>query len=442
MAEKSGRKSAAGRSRRGGRGGGDGEPLWIRWLGVTNVMRVRVVQFAPDRNTVVISGPNNAGKSTILESIVMAIGGGKFTPPVPVRKGETRGTIEMELSSGLKIIRDYEDGKERLRLLDNGQPVTSSPQRVLDAFFDRHTFDLMGFLGMSPLEQRRTLLKFLGIEAEMGRLESERRKILDERKGFNLTLNAAREQRYDLPSLPGDFQRSETHWNIGQLSEELSAAEAAVRTLENRRGELERLRDKEQETLDQIRALQEKLEKVRVASEALARDLSEDEMNAPDPEPVRRKLAQAQEHNRWCDVRDQQDECDERVNAAESELRALDGRLSENSDAHKDLLSNVKWPLEGLSFGEDGLEYDGLPLVQASQSERIRVACAVCGASDKPLKVLRIRDGSLLDDESFAAIDAHVREFGLQVFVECVGERGRPGEVIIEDGEIKEQVGQ
>ena len=63
---------------------------------------------------------------------------------------------------------------------------------------------------------------------------------------------------------------------------------------------------------------------------------------------------------------------------------------------------------------------------------------AVGLAVNPKLRVLLIRDGSLLDEDNFATIAAMAEEADAQVWIERVGE-GAECSVIISDGMVKEE---
>ena len=93
-------------------------------------------------------------------------------------------------------------------------------------------------------------------------------------------------------------------------------------------------------------------------------------------------------------------------------------------------------PVKGLSFGEGEVVFNGLPLNQASDAEQLRVSIAIAMAANPKLRVLRIRDGSLLDERSLAAVATMADTQDYQIWIERVDSSGKVG-VHMEDGEVK-----
>ena len=93
-------------------------------------------------------------------------------------------------------------------------------------------------------------------------------------------------------------------------------------------------------------------------------------------------------------------------------------------------------PIDGLSFDSDGVYFKGVPFSQASSAEKLRVSVAMGIAMNPELKVLLIRDGSLLDQKNLKLIAGMANDSGHQVWVERVGS-GEECQVIIEDGYVQ-----
>ncbi len=73
------------------------EPLKIIELRVENVMGLKAAALRPDGTHVIVGGKNMAGKSSLLNSIMFALGGEDAIPPKPVREGETTAKVTLDL---------------------------------------------------------------------------------------------------------------------------------------------------------------------------------------------------------------------------------------------------------------------------------------------------------------------------------------------------------
>ena len=101
-------------------------------------------------------------------------------------------------------------------------------------------------------------------------------------------------------------------------------------------------------------------------------------------------------------------------------------------------MAATEFPIDGLGMDEDGVVYDELPFAQASSAEALRVSVAIGLAMNPKLKVLLIRDGSLLDEDNLRLVAEMAEKHEAQVWIERVGQ-GEECSVIIEDGRITEE---
>ena len=85
-------------------------------LSAENVMGVKAVEISPDGAVIVIGGKNGQGKSSVLNSIMMALGGKKAIPRKPIRDGEKKAEIMVELDEVNVYLRFTNDGKPYLRV--------------------------------------------------------------------------------------------------------------------------------------------------------------------------------------------------------------------------------------------------------------------------------------------------------------------------------------
>jgi hypothetical protein len=110
-------------------------------------------------------------------------------------------------------------------------------------------------------------------------------------------------------------------------------------------------------------------------------------------------------------------------------------RISDIATERSELLSGKKMPVEDLSFDDGGLLYRGIPLAQASDGEKLMVSLGISMAINPTLRVLRIKDGSLLDPTNREIINSMIKEKDYQLWFESVGTDATVG-ILIEEGEI------
>jgi DNA repair exonuclease SbcCD ATPase subunit len=71
-----------------------------------NFQRLKAINITPNANTVLITGKNGAGKSSVLDSIVSALCGKDYCPEKPIRTGEKGARVELDLGK-YKVTRTF-----------------------------------------------------------------------------------------------------------------------------------------------------------------------------------------------------------------------------------------------------------------------------------------------------------------------------------------------
>ena len=103
----------------------------------------------------------------------------------------------------------------------------------------------------------------------------------------------------------------------------------------------------------------------------------------------------------------------------------------------KVLLHSIKLPIEELELTDDGLLFNGYKFENLAESEKLEVSIAISMAMNPKLKVILIRDGSLLDNDSLKAIEKISLKEDYQIWIEKVtSEKDDEKAIFIYEGEI------
>ena len=134
------------------------ETLKVISLHAENVKRIKAIDITPDQSDplVQITGKNANGKTSVLDSIVYALGGERTIPSEPIRKGEKSAEIVLDLGE-LKVTRSFTPNKSYLTV-ESATGALKSPQQVLSKLYGDLTFDPLEFMRMKSTEQRDRLL--------------------------------------------------------------------------------------------------------------------------------------------------------------------------------------------------------------------------------------------------------------------------------------------
>lgn len=417
-------------------------PLTIVELRVENVKRLRSVEVRPDgaNGLVVVGGRNAQGKSSLLDSIEMAIGGGKSIPEEPIRQGERTARIVADLGD-LVVERTFTKNKSEL-VVKNAEGVPQkSPQNLLNSLCSRIAFDPFEFQRKKKEEQAaiirelvpETAAKIRAVEDRRAAAYAERTEANKAAKSVAARLDAMREHR-DAPEREVSVserveQMQAAHDHYLARSKAQTELENADRAVEAREAEIARL----QELLAMAQAGKEKA----LAEQQGAKDRFDAMAPEIDTSALREELQGAEETNRKVRENKERALVREELQSAEKHARELSSEIERLEGEKQGLLEEAKLPIPGLGFDDFGPNLNGLPLDQASQAERLRVSIAIGIALNPRIKVMLVRDGSLLDAESTELLAQAARDAEAQVWLERVSEDGEGCSVVIEDGEIK-----
>ena len=148
------------------------------------------------------------------------------------------------------------------------------------------------------------------------------------------------------------------------------------------------------------------------------------------------KITEARTINHGLDRRRLRDSYGEAIDRLDAEIVQLSAALKENEEAKTKAIESAEFPVPGLAFGDDEVIYRGFPFAQVSNADQIRASVAIGMATNPELRVMRIKDGSLLDKKSMETIAEMAHAHDTQVWIECVDTTGKIG-VYLEDGEVK-----
>ena len=462
------------------------KPQHIVALTVANVKRVVAFKavLSPTGLTI-LSGENAAGKSSVLDAIEMALSG--RVEPKPIHAGAAKGHVVVETEE-LIVTRRYTPNNANgyLDVATKDGTSQKSPQKMLDTMLSTIGFDPLAFSMMKEREQAEELLRICPVELDLAKNALDTKTVYDERTAANREVKRIEAH---LASLPKPMENPPAPVRVTTLVNEKNARlEAHMVRTRKLNTELEALREQDKghqeirqslltahsiqsgimvsQTKNQawVVELRQKLEKAEAEELALTQDLEESERNiekltakvsaipdlVPQATEIKKKLSEA------CDTAD----IDAKITAAESTnklaqeaqeaRKAIEEATDSLVDARKDAehldtehgelvesrriaLQQAKFPVEGLSLGDDGtVILGGIPLQQASTAQKIKLGIHLAIKANPQLRVCFVRDGSLLDANNMKLLADLAKENDIQIWVERV--ENDPGSIQIVDG--------
>ena len=455
----------------------------IKKLTSENVKRLSIVEIVPSGSLVTIGGKNGAGKSSVLDSIAYVLGGDKLVPTQPIRTGEAAASIKLDLGDYV-VTRKF--SRERIPVTNAaGEILTDamipkdtpiqfgptkstlvvtnpegakypSPQALLDKLYGKLTFDPLAFSKEKDAAQNEILRRLVGLD--FTQTDANRKIIFDQRAIDKKTLAIAEGRLNNMPkhaSAKGGYNIVELPLN--EITDEVAKGRSLMKSAEEARSSVAALQ-REGQTLaraheEQLRNIAS-LERQLVAAKdilalhdaAIKKNHGDDvaaqahaaqaEAAVPDFEVLDKRLRDIDASNRA--ARENKLFLAQEQEVKNYQIKIAEGtKTIENLDTIKDtMLREAKFPVKGLSLTDDGVTFEGLPLQEVAASVQLRVSIAIGLALNPTLKVLLIRNGNLLDDDSLKLVAQQAEDAGAQVWMEYVTSTADGVSVMLEDGHV------
>lgn len=411
-----------------------------------NVKRLKAVSITPEGNVVEISGSNGAGKSSLLDSIFFALAGQKYIQSQPIRNGADKGLVEIDLGDIIvrRTFKRQEDNTFTTALIVETKDGArfQKPQDILNKLVGELTYDPLEFTRKKPAEQFDILKGFVSGFDFDGEAR-ERKRLFDERTDVNRRVKELKSQVAGI-SIADDTPEDEI--DVSALTDELQAVGDFNADIHSRSANRQRVSDEADRLEIEAKQLEARAAELLAQAEekrGAAAERREKLANAgslpelKDPSEIRAKIESANIVNESVRRKRHRDQLIAQAEKLEKDAAALTKGI-DDADARKaEAIAKAEIPVPGLGFGDGEILLNGLPFDQASSAEQLRASVAMAMAANTKLRVILIRDGSLLDRASFAILDEMAKENDFQVFIEVV-ESDRPGAIIIEDGSVKE----
>lgn len=412
----------------------------INKLEIENVKRVKAVKIEPSpTGLTIVGGKNNQGKTSVLDAIAWALGGNKYRPSQPERKGSvTQPYLHIVLSNGLVVERKGKNSD--LKVIDpNGQ---KGGQQLLDSFVEELAIDLPKFMNSSAKEKAGILLRIIGVGDQLFELEKQEQELYNKRHAIGQIADQKEKYAKEQPYYPDAPKEPISASDLIQQQQEILA-----RNGENQR-KRQRVTQIQQEFEAQGREVARLTALLNAAQEKysqLQQDLAIAQKDAQDlidesTAELEANIAQIDEINRKVRANLDKDKAEEDARMYRQQYNALTAEIEEVRKRKIDLLDNANLPLPGLSVQDGELIYNGQKWDNMSGSDQLKVATAI-------VRKLKPQCGFVLIDKLEQMDMDTLREFGQwleQEGLQAIATRVSTGEecsIIIEDGYVAGQEG-
>ena len=462
-----------------------------------NFKRLVAVEIKPDGNLVEITGKNGAGKTSVLDAIWAALAGADVICREPIRKGETEARIRLDLGE-IIVTRTFrrraKDGEitTLVKVEAANGAMFPTPQKMLDSLLDALCFDPLEFARMKAKDQFNALRKFVpGIDFDMiaaqNRGDRERRAVLtanakqergaaaviivpkdvpaeevdemalvdelskagqfnadiEERERNRLAMSdRIRDLRVEVAKKLGSIDasveglKSQFNHNGYQIAERIKRLEAELAR------EREALRQHTQDEQRDIAALITGIKDGAAQMETQAAELQAKLENAEalpalkDLAILRGNIEKARATNELVRKATQRAKHEKNAERLEADAQAITNGIEAREQGKQAAIAAAEMPVPGIGFGDELVLLNGVPFDQGSDAEQLQASVRIAMKLAPKVRVLRIRDGSLLDTDAMKLLATLADDNDMQVWIERVDSSGKIG-FVIEDGHAR-----
>lgn len=414
-------------------------------LRAQNIKNLKAVEITPDGNIVRLLGKNGAGKSAVLDTIFTALTGKKIDDAI--RHGEERAEVNVDMGE-FKVRKIWTAKGERLEVTNAQGDQKKSPQTFLDELMGKLSFDPLQFLKMKQTEQLQVLKELC--QLDFADMKDQQDKVYAERTELNVKIRDAVAQLKNIeapdPKTPDqEISFKEQLEALNQLREK---RDRYLAMKEEREEIVDRIINIDQTIVEKAREakrLMDEIEQLKASridhDKDLAAFLLPPEVTAGQIQEVEANLEKIESDNAKIKAAVRYRTLTKNSEKLRVESDKLTERLGRIEQDKATRIANAKFPISGLSLSDDSVIFEGIPFNRLSTGQQIRVSTAIAMQLNPTVKVILIREGSLLDERGKQEIIAKAKEQDYQVWMEEVDDKGAVG-FFIEDGSITKIEGQ
>jgi DNA repair exonuclease SbcCD ATPase subunit len=401
-------------------------------LNAENFKKLKIKQVI-DGSVITVKGKNGLGKTSVIDALWIALTGQNI-PDVPIKTGEDEGfveaVIERDDKTRVTVQRKFKGDKVSLMVKSDEGARYSSPQKFLDELIGEISFDPFEFINMQPTKQKQFLMELLGIN--LTEIDAKRRGALDkvdEKKKKIVSLEVEL-KNYESVERVDEVDTSVLIEELSDLNKRKSDFDALMnkegdiqarynlhnKSMTDLASEIGRLQDKMKGLIDGSKDIENEAQAHKQLIESFER-VTDTDIFAKNEE-----IRTAGDTNKKAAKFKEKVEKEDLLKTAISEREEAQKKVNTLASERVQLISSAKMPIDKLEFGDDGLIFEGLPFTeeQLSKAKILQIGIAISIALNPKLRIMRVKDGSLLDDESLETIKGLAIDNQYQLFIERV----------------------
>jgi len=356
--------------------------------------------------------------------------------PDPIKHGEKHAKVVVNLGKYI-VTRTWTETKSYLKIENAEGAVFKSPGAMLASLIGELSFDPQAFTLMNEKDQLDTLINILDLPIDITLLDAERAQLYTNRTLVNREVTALKGQRDGIviPDGVPDDEKSTT-----DIMTDYSAASDLIVENNKVREALITAKSYKEAVETTIAKLNEQLQLEEVELDGFISKIVElttkvNELEDPDLESFKCQIDDVETTNALVRKKQERQVITNTLDQKELDSTDLTNEIKAIDNKKASAIKNTSMPVPGLSFDETGVMFNNVPLTGCSAAEQLKVSIGIAMVLNPKIRVIRITDGSLLDEHNMKVIEEMAEEHDFQIWVERVDSSGKVG-VFIQEGII------
>ncbi len=422
----------------------------IQKVSIRNFRNIENIQKEINGNNILLLGENQRGKSNFIKALEIALGMTSLVGVNPIMNGKKEASIQVitdDKGNEYKFEVKFKEGSDKPSITvtaPNG--LKNTAKSVIGSIVGEIDFDIDAFVEMSKTEKGRKqqveiVRSFLSeeVKTELRKHENTIKAQYDDRTEINRKIKTMQGFISESGLTPDDMKKYFLAEPIEKLTEELNAGINTNQNIQKAKSKFEEIDKSVERGVAEVQKLKDRIKEIEQLNESLLLDgkkienwLAAKENQPVDISHLQEKMKDATAHNLMHEkvnsVRTQEMKAEE----LQAESEALTILIETTRQLISDTIKDLDMPIEGLSFNDDNLTYNGSVVDEStlSTSEIMMLGVKLKMAKNPNAKVLFIERGESLGSDKLHNLQKMAKDHGFQIIMEQV-QRGTE-ELLIE----------
>lgn len=406
----------------------------------------KIIKF--EGRSAMVLGKNRAGKSSLIQALTCAVNS-KMIPSKAIKEGEESGSVLVKIGGtiggeyqeyNVDMFFSEKDQKGKLVITDKDGGKVPGGKSMVNSIVGNVGFDIFEFIDMGLTKdgkvsvpgvknQIEVLKQFLPaeIQKQLMDLDVEKQTVYDDRTEINRDIKSNEAKLKDAAMDPEEIEKYTEKLDDTEITQKMSDIGEAISKYDGFETKLKDKITRRDENVTYIEDLKKELKLKEDAQKLLIEEIDKGnewikKNKRPSMESLTEKLEVINTHNESHKKVEEFREFDKNIKTLTVDSEKKTERYKQIGVDKLEIFKVNPLPVKGLTFSEDEILYNGLPFNenQHPSSTIIGVGLKIAMGMNPNLRLLTIKDGSLLDKETLNYILQLIEKKGYQVFIEMV----------------------